>query len=79
MYANNMRWWVFSQTTGKTSYIIPRGGSSILGTWGYIEAWREMIEQKVQNSFDDIVIACGSGGSSTGLAIANYLTGSRVR
>ncbi|KAJ4823447.1 hypothetical protein Tsubulata_051085, partial [Turnera subulata] len=48
---------------GRKPYVIPVGGSNSLGTWGYIEAVRE-IEQQVEASggrlkFDDIVVACG--------------------
>ncbi|GFY98946.1 D-cysteine desulfhydrase [Actinidia rufa] len=48
-----------------------------LGIWGYIEAIRE-IEQQVQTNskagFDDIVAACGSGGTIAGLAIGSQLS-----
>ena len=30
---------------GSTPYLIPVGGSNTVGTWGYIEAFREMVEQ----------------------------------
>ncbi|KAJ3700303.1 hypothetical protein LUZ61_004008 [Rhynchospora tenuis] len=57
---------------GRKPYIIPVGGSNSLGTWGYIEAIRE-IEQQIENSgmakFDDIVVACGSGGTIAGLSL----------
>jgi len=33
----------------------------------------------VAEQFDDLVIATGSGGTGTGLAVANYLTGSKLR
>ncbi|KAL7585487.1 putative D-cysteine desulfhydrase 1, mitochondrial [Lactuca sativa] len=63
---------------GRKPYVIPVGGSNSLGTWGYIEAIRE-IENQVQNgtiktSFDDIVVACGSGGTVAGLSIASCLS-----
>ena len=35
--------------------------------------------QGLHSNFDDIVIAVGSGGTLCGLAVANYLTGSKVR
>ena len=31
------------------------------------------------DNFDDIVMAVGSGGTATGIAIANYLTGSKLK
>ena len=30
---------------GATSYVIPSGGCNEIGTWGYIEAFRELMEQ----------------------------------
>ena len=35
--------------------------------------------QGVHQNFDDVVIAVGSGGSAGGLAIANYLAGSKIK
>ncbi len=35
--------------------------------------------QGLFDNFDDIVLAAGSAGTAAGLAIANYLTGSKVR
>ncbi|CAI0400204.1 unnamed protein product [Linum tenue] len=62
---------------GRRPYVIPVGGSNSLGTWGYIEAIRE-IEQQVEAGngeveFDDIVVACGSGGTIAGLALGSHL------
>lgn len=67
------------RSKGNNPYIIPVGGSNVLGIWGYIEGFREMIEQGVLNQFDDIVMAVGSGGTVAGMAISNYLTGSKVK
>ncbi|KAE9467035.1 hypothetical protein C3L33_01060, partial [Rhododendron williamsianum] len=63
---------------GRKPYVIPVGGSNSLGTWGYIEAVRE-IEQQLQTGngkaeFDDIVVACGSGATTAGLAIGSWLS-----
>ncbi|KAL0341661.1 UNVERIFIED_CONTAM: putative D-cysteine desulfhydrase 1, mitochondrial [Sesamum calycinum] len=48
---------------GRKPYVIPVGGSNSLGTWGYIEAIREIKEQLKKGNgelaFDDIVSACG--------------------
>ena len=60
-------------------YLIPVGGSNALGTWGYIEAYREMMEQGVFSNITDIVVACGSGGTACGLALASHLSGLGVR
>ncbi|XP_013411640.1 bifunctional D-cysteine desulfhydrase/1-aminocyclopropane-1-carboxylate deaminase, mitochondrial [Lingula anatina] len=64
---------------GENSYLIPVGGSNVVGLFGYITAFQEMISQGIQRDFDDIVFACGSGGTAAGLALTNYLTGSRLR
>ncbi|XP_040998850.1 bifunctional D-cysteine desulfhydrase/1-aminocyclopropane-1-carboxylate deaminase, mitochondrial [Juglans microcarpa x Juglans regia] len=63
---------------GRRPYVIPVGGSNSLGTWGYIEAIRE-IEQQLQTGtgdikFDDIVVACGSGGTIAGLSLGSSLS-----
>ncbi|KAI5673970.1 hypothetical protein M9H77_14334 [Catharanthus roseus] len=68
---------------GRRPYIIPVGGSNSLGTWGYIEAIRE-VEQQLQNSkvesgFDDIVVACGSGGTIAGLSVACWLSNLKAK
>ncbi|KAJ0981215.1 hypothetical protein J5N97_009470 [Dioscorea zingiberensis] len=61
---------------GRKPYVIPVGGSNSLGTWGYIEAVRE-IEQQSQTDkiqFDDIIVACGSGGTIAGLSLGTKLS-----
>ncbi|XP_010276234.1 PREDICTED: putative D-cysteine desulfhydrase 1, mitochondrial isoform X2 [Nelumbo nucifera] len=63
---------------GRRPYVIPVGGSNSLGTWGYIEAVRE-IQQQIQRGpgiigFDDIVVACGSGGTIAGLSLGSWLS-----
>ncbi|KAK4351159.1 hypothetical protein RND71_030472 [Anisodus tanguticus] len=50
---------------------------------GYIEAIRE-VEQQLQHSssewkFDDIIVACGSGGTVAGLSIASTLSGLKAK
>ncbi|KAF8014581.1 hypothetical protein BT93_H0414 [Corymbia citriodora subsp. variegata] len=68
---------------GRKPYVIPVGGSNSLGTWGYIEAVRE-IEQQVHNAgarvkFDDIVVACGSGGTIAGLSLGSWLSAMKTK
>ncbi|XP_062221840.1 putative D-cysteine desulfhydrase 1, mitochondrial isoform X2 [Phragmites australis] len=67
---------------GRKPYVIPVGGSNSLGTWGYIEATRE-IEQQIQHSaddqFDDIIVACGSGGTIAGLALGSRLSSLKAK
>lgn len=63
---------------GRRPYVIPVGGSNSLGTWGYINAISE-IEHQLQTGsgkvgFDDIVVACGSGGTVAGLSLGSWLS-----
>lgn len=60
-------------------YKIPVGGSNTIGLFGYLECFNEMLNQNIDNFIDDIIITTGSGGTMSGLAIANYLTGSRFK
>ncbi|GAX11194.1 hypothetical protein FisN_9Hh290 [Fistulifera solaris] len=48
-------------------YRIPVGGSNAIGTWGYLQAVDELIQQ--QATFDHIVFACGSGGTAAGIVL----------
>lgn len=57
---------------GKKSYIIPEGGSSPLGIWGYIRFLEELMPQ-VNTQIDGILTASGSGGTSAGLLVAAHL------
>lgn len=68
---------------GRRPYVIPVGGSNSLGTWGYVEATRE-IEQQLQTAadtrgFDDIVVACGSGGTIAGLSLGSWLSNLKAK
>ncbi|KAK6172908.1 hypothetical protein SNE40_016475 [Patella caerulea] len=67
-------------TTGEKCYTIPVGGSNEVGVFGYIETFREMMNQNICERFDDVVVtSCGLGNTLAGLAIGNYLTGSHLR
>ena len=64
------------QTKGFTPYAIPVGGSNALGTWGYISAVDELMQQveSIQSedsgfNFDHVVFASGSGGTAAGIAL----------
>lgn len=52
-------------------YRIPVGGSNAIGTWGYLQAVEEVLQQTTTMSiqFDHIVFACGSGGTATGIVL----------
>ena len=70
---------LYCRAAGSNPYVIPLGGSNMIGTWGYIEAFQELIDEGVLENFDDIVVAIGSGGTVCGLTIGNYLTGQKVK
>ncbi|XP_065056440.1 uncharacterized protein LOC135684731 isoform X2 [Rhopilema esculentum] len=61
------------------AYEIPLGGSSLLGTFGILDVYQEMMDQGMLENFDDIFVASGSGGTIGGLALANYLNGSPLK
>ncbi|KAK9814762.1 hypothetical protein WJX72_011104 [[Myrmecia] bisecta] len=60
---------------GRNPYFIPVGGSNALGSWGYLEAVREIQQQCGERPFTDIAMACGSGGTTAGLALGVHLSG----
>jgi D-cysteine desulfhydrase len=58
---------------GKRVYVIPAGGSSTLGIWGYIDFINELKNQIDMKSVDGIFAACGSGGTAAGLMVGAAL------
>jgi D-cysteine desulfhydrase len=66
---------------GDRPYVIPEGGSSGLGSLGYVDAMREvgeqlaLGEQGAPREFDAVVHACGSGGTAAGVALGAALYG----
>lgn len=55
-------------------YPIPVGGSNGLGSWGYINAVEELMNQWPNSgdeklSLDHVVFACGSGGTAAGICL----------
>lgn len=60
---------------GYHPYIIPMGASNGIGTFGYIDCFKEIIkqEQDLNIEFDTIINAVGSGGTYTGLYIGNEI------
>jgi D-cysteine desulfhydrase len=55
------------ESRGKKVYVIPEGGSSTLGIWGYINFIKELREQINTKSIRKIYAASGSGGTAAGL------------
>ncbi|XP_078380990.1 uncharacterized protein LOC144663796 [Oculina patagonica] len=64
---------------GSTPYLIEVGGSSYIGMFAYLTVFQEMMNQNLLENFDDIVMTVGSGGTAAGIAVANYLTGSKLK
>jgi D-cysteine desulfhydrase len=66
---------------GARPYVIPEGGSSGLGSLGYVDAMREVGEQLARGEqgaprqFDAVVHACGSGGTAAGVALGAAIYG----
>ena len=60
---------------GKNPLLIPVGGSSALGTWGYLTMVEEIVQQnkEMELSITDIASACGSGGTTAGIAVGCHL------
>ena len=58
---------------GKKVYVIPAGGSSTLGIWGYISFVDELKKQIDLKKIDGIFSACGSGGTVAGLLVGTSL------
>lgn len=60
---------------GFKPYIIPEGASNGIGSFGYYTAMEEIIQQEkeLNTCFDCIVLSVGSGGTYSGLWLANKL------
>lgn len=58
---------------GKKVFLIPEGGSSPLGIWGYIHAVEELQKQNIFKHCHSILTASGSGGTTAGLLVGALL------
>lgn len=70
------------RAAGKRPYLVPIGGSNALGALGYVRAGLELAEQIKASgeAFAAVVLASGSAGTHSGLALAleHALPGTRV-
>jgi D-cysteine desulfhydrase len=66
---------------GRTPYIIPLGGSNVMGATGYVLAMQELVEQLAEQylNVDFIVFASSSGGTQAGLVLGGAAHGFRGR
>ena len=66
---------------GRISYEIPVGGSTALGALGYVECFRETLEQckAMEITLDRMVSAVGSGGTYAGLCAGADLFAPQVK
>ena len=58
---------------GKRVYVIPEGGSTTLGIWGYISFVDELKKQIDLRKVDGILSAAGTGGTAAGLLVGSAL------
>ncbi len=58
---------------GKRVYVIPEGGSTVLGIFGYISFINELSEQIDLRKINGILSAAGSGGTAAGMLVGAAL------
>jgi len=66
---------------GRTPYVIPESGATVVGALGYLACGQEIAQQVRHGApdFDTIAITAFSGGSQAGLLMAGQLTGLGAR
>ena len=66
---------------GRKCFIIPEGASNAVGSLGYYEAMGEIASHEREGglNFDTVVVAVGSGGTYSGLCMANKEMGMNKR
>lgn len=67
------------RTAGRNPYLVPYGGSNVVGATGYVLAMRELMEQLAADrlNVDFIVFASSSGGTQAGLVLGARVFGYR--
>jgi D-cysteine desulfhydrase/L-cysteate sulfo-lyase len=65
------------ENSGRKPYFLPVGGSTAIGTLGYINAFREILDYSSEKGivFDTIFLATGSAGTQAGLVCAKIIEG----
>ncbi len=64
---------------GKKVYVIPEGGSTTLGIWGYVSFISELQKQVNLKTVNGILVAAGSGGTAAGLLVGLALLKSNIK
>lgn len=64
---------------GNKAYVIPSGGSSVVGIWGYINFVKELSEQIDLNKVKGITFANGSAGTAAGILVGSALLGINLK
>ncbi len=69
------------RTAGGVPYVIPEGGSSATGSWGYVAAAGELADDlaALPARPTTVIYACGSGGTGAGLVLGAKLHGLTAR
>jgi 1-aminocyclopropane-1-carboxylate deaminase/D-cysteine desulfhydrase-like pyridoxal-dependent ACC family enzyme len=88
LHARPSRTWVGAALTTalrwrSDAYLVPMGGSTVIGSMGYVEAAKELeaqVDAGVMPAPDVIVVTVGSGGTAAGLCAGLAMTklGTRV-
>ena len=60
---------------GYKPYLIPTGASNGIGTFGYVNAMKEILNINKENDFDAMVVTVGSGGTYAGLLLGKGIYG----
>lgn len=63
------------KSNNKKAFVIPSGGSSPLGIWGYINFVKELSEQTDIKKLEGILLANGSCGTAAGILVGSALLG----
>lgn len=67
------------QADGQKVYILPSGGSTPLGIWGYINFMKELKSQKKLSKINGVLSAYGSGGTSAGMLLGAAMLESKMK
>ena len=67
------------RSENKKAYVIPSGGSSIVGIWGYINFVKELNQQIDLKRLKGIVFANGSAGTASGILLGCAILGINLK